>query len=61
MLFTLTLADGSAAVTSSIGLAVGVMFIFKIVGANLFRLYLNLTEGKEESSNPETQLEEATR
>ncbi|EJL6478845.1 YjiH family protein [Vibrio cholerae] len=61
VLFTLTLADGSAAVTSSIGLAVGVMFIFKIVGANLFRLYLNLTEGKEESSNPETQLEEATR
>ncbi|WP_281545692.1 nucleoside recognition domain-containing protein [Grimontia sp. SpTr1] len=46
VLFTLTLADGSMAVTSSIGLAVGVMFIFKIVGANLFRVYLNITEGK---------------
>ncbi|AMG32201.1 hypothetical protein AL542_14280 [Grimontia hollisae] len=47
VLFTLTLADGSMAVTSSIGLAVGMMLIFKIVGANLFRIYLNLTEGKE--------------
>ncbi|MGL4716758.1 MAG: nucleoside recognition domain-containing protein [Aeromonas sp.] len=46
VLFTLTLADGSAAVSSSIGLAVAVMFIFKIIGANLFRLYLNITEGK---------------
>ncbi|MBV7297559.1 nucleoside recognition domain-containing protein [Enterovibrio paralichthyis] len=50
VLFTLTLADGSLAVTSSIGLAVGVMFIFKIVGANLFRIYLNVTEGKEDKA-----------
>lgn len=50
VLFTLTLADGSMAVTSSIGLAVGVMFIFKIVGANLFRIYLNITEGKEDKT-----------
>ncbi|EOD77983.1 hypothetical protein D515_03300 [Grimontia indica] len=50
VLFTLTLADGSMAVTSSIGLAVGVMFIFKIVGANLFRVYLNITEGKEDKA-----------
>lgn len=50
VLFTLTLADGSMAVTSSIGLAVGVMFIFKIVGANLFRVYLNITEGREDKA-----------
>ncbi|CZF77767.1 hypothetical protein GCE9029_00406 [Grimontia celer] len=50
VLFTLTLADGSMAVTSSIGLAVGVMFIFKIIGANLFRVYLNITEGKEDKA-----------
>ncbi|MHA7002101.1 nucleoside recognition domain-containing protein [Aeromonas schubertii] len=53
VLFTLTLADGSLAVGSSIGLAVAVMFIFKIVGANLFRLYLNLTDGREETSQPQ--------
>ncbi|MGC9421878.1 MULTISPECIES: nucleoside recognition domain-containing protein [unclassified Vibrio] len=47
VLFTLTLADGSLAVTSSIGLAIAVMFIFKIIGANIFRIYLNLTEGKD--------------
>lgn len=47
VLFTLTLADGSLAVTSSIGLAVAIMFVFKFVGANLFRIYLNITEGKE--------------
>lgn len=48
VLFTLTMADGSLAVSSSIGLAVVVMFAFKIVGANLFRVYLNITEGKED-------------
>ncbi|UQV24192.1 nucleoside recognition domain-containing protein [Vibrio sp. J383] len=48
VLFTLTAMDGSLAVTSSIGLAVAVMFIFKFVGANLFRIYLNITEGKED-------------
>lgn len=62
VLFTLTLADGSLAVTSSIGLAVLVMFAFKIIGANLFRIYVNLTEGKEEKSddkqNKETLTEE---
>lgn len=26
------------------------MFIFKIVGANLFRIYLNVTEGKEDKA-----------
>lgn len=51
VLFTLTYADGSNAVTSSIGLAVAVMFVFKFVGANLFRIYLNITEGKEDKND----------
>lgn len=51
VLFTLTLADGSLAVTSSLGLAIMMIFIFKILGANLFRLYLNVTEGKEKNEN----------
>ena len=60
VLFTLTLADGSPAVSSSIGLAVVVMFAFKFVGANLFRVYLNLTEGKnsdntQHATTPSTQ------
>ncbi len=46
VLFTLTLADGTPAVAASIGLAVALIFIFKFVGANLFRVYLNITEGK---------------
>ncbi|MCG7497317.1 YjiH family protein [Vibrio sp. Of7-15] len=50
VLFTLTNLDGSTAVTSSIGLAVIIMFVFKFVGANLFRIYLNITEGKEDKS-----------
>jgi nucleoside recognition membrane protein YjiH len=53
VLFTLTLADGSLAVTSSIGLAVVIMFAFKFVGANLFRIYLNITEGKEDKEDKE--------
>lgn len=55
VLFTLTLADGSLAVTSSIGLAVAIMFVFKFVGANLFRIYLNLTEGKAGKEDKETE------
>ncbi|MDD1794305.1 YjiH family protein [Enterovibrio sp. ZSDZ42] len=51
VLFTLTLMDGSLAVSSSIGLAVAVMFVFKFVGANLFRVYLNITEGKEDKAD----------
>jgi nucleoside recognition membrane protein YjiH len=51
VLFTLTTIDGSLAVSSSIGLAVAVMFVFKFVGANLFRIYLNITEGKEDKSD----------
>lgn len=55
VLFTLTMADGSLAVTSSIGLAVAIMFVFKFVGANVFRIYLNLTEGKADKSDKQTQ------
>ncbi|EEX94516.1 hypothetical protein VIOR3934_18935 [Vibrio orientalis CIP 102891 = ATCC 33934] len=55
VLFTLTLADGSLAVTSSIGLAVAIMFVFKFVGANLFRIYLNLTEGKANKEDKESE------
>lgn len=51
VLFTLTMADGSLAVTSSIGLAVVIMFAFKFIGANLFRVYLNVTEGKEDKQD----------
>ncbi len=60
VLFTLAAMDGSLAITSSIGLAVAVMFIFKFVGANLFRIYLNITEGKEDKpkSDKEQKLEE---
>lgn len=56
VLFTLTLADGSPAVSSSIGLAVIVMFAFKFVGANLFRVYLNMSEGKQTDNNTQQNL-----
>lgn len=59
VLFTLTLADGSLAVTSSIGLAVAIMFVFKFVGANLFRIYLNITEGKQDKNTQRLQQEAA--
>ena len=55
VLFTLTLADGTQAVSSSIGLAVAVMFVFKFIGANLFRVYLNLTEGKSADNSKRDQ------
>ncbi|MGL5947557.1 MAG: nucleoside recognition domain-containing protein [Aeromonas sp.] len=55
VLFTLTAADGSLAVPSSLGVAVMVMFVFKIIGANLFRVYLNLTEGKESAAKEQAQ------
>ncbi|HIE5388460.1 TPA: nucleoside recognition domain-containing protein [Enterobacter cancerogenus] len=43
ILFTLVAADGTAAVPASIGACVAVMFIMKIVGANLLRLILTFT------------------
>lgn len=45
VLFTLAGSDGNLAVPASIGTCVAVMFVMKIVGANLFRLYLRATEG----------------
>ncbi|NRF23869.1 YjiH family protein [Vibrio coralliilyticus] len=59
VLFTLTLTDGSLAVTSSIGLAVAIMFVFKFVGANLFRIYLNISEGKQDKDTQRLQQEAA--
>lgn len=46
VLFTLVAIDGTSAVPASIGLCVAVMFIMKIVGANVMRLILNVTERK---------------
>lgn len=51
VLFTLTTVTGEHAVTSSIGLAIVVMLLFKCVGTNMFRLYLNMTEGKANLNN----------
>ncbi len=59
VLFTLTNADGSLAVTASIGLCIAVMFIMKIVGANLMRFGLRVSARKKddavETSDVETQ------
>ncbi|WP_299013611.1 nucleoside recognition domain-containing protein [uncultured Photobacterium sp.] len=60
VLFTLTNMDGTPAVTSSIGLAVAIMFIFKFVGANLLRLYLNITEGKEDKEEQQPEMKKET-
>ena len=49
ILFTLTDTVG-ATVPGSIGLALVVMFFFKIVGANVMRFYLNATGKKEAKS-----------
>ena len=46
ILFTLIAIDGTEAVPTSIGACVAVMFIMKIVGANLMRIALKFT-GKE--------------
>ncbi|MGU3487173.1 nucleoside recognition domain-containing protein [Enterobacter bugandensis] len=43
ILFTLVAVDGTAAVPTSIGACIAVMFIMKIVGANLLRLILSFT------------------
>lgn len=55
VLFTLTDHSGELAVHSPIGLAVVIMFAFKIIGANLFRVYLNITEGKAKKQNDNAQ------
>lgn len=47
VLFTLMTVDNTPAVPASIGLCICVMFVMKIVGTNIFRLYLSLTTKKE--------------
>ncbi|HCP26275.1 nucleoside recognition domain-containing protein [Pantoea ananatis] len=47
VLFTLVALDGSHAVPASIGLCVAVMFVMKIVGANLVRLILTIGERRQ--------------
>ncbi|WP_318373757.1 nucleoside recognition domain-containing protein [Enterobacter sp.] len=46
ILFTLIAADGSTAVPTSIGMCILVMFVMKIVGANLMRLLIRFTQKK---------------
>jgi nucleoside recognition membrane protein YjiH len=46
ILFTLIAADGTAAVPTSIGMCILVMFVMKIVGANLMRLFIRFTHKK---------------
>ena len=46
ILFTLVALDGGPAVPTSIGACIAVMFIMKIVGANIMRLFLNLGDKK---------------
>nr|WP_086938114.1 nucleoside recognition domain-containing protein [Thaumasiovibrio occultus] len=53
VLFTLAYADGTPAVTSSIGLAVAIMFIMKIVGANIFRFWLQFADKKSANTQKE--------
>jgi len=52
VLFTLTKGNGELAVTASMGLGIVVMFFFKCVGTNIFRAYLNISEGKEIPNQP---------
>ncbi|BDH45077.1 hypothetical protein TUM12370_11210 [Salmonella enterica subsp. enterica serovar Choleraesuis] len=55
ILFTLMSIDGSAAVPASIGTCIGVIFIMKIFGANLFRLMLTISpKGAKAEAESET-------
>lgn len=54
ILFTLVAVDGTAAVPTSIGACIAVMFIMKIVGANLLRLILTVI-GKDAPEQQPTQ------
>ncbi|WP_058912759.1 nucleoside recognition domain-containing protein [Entomohabitans teleogrylli] len=47
IIFTLIAVDGSTVVPTSIGACIAVMFIMKIVGANLMRLWLSVAPGKK--------------
>lgn len=52
ILFTLITVDGTSAVPTSIGACVAVMFVMKIVGANLLRLILTFTGKKTLDTQP---------
>lgn len=52
ILFTLMLADGSSAVPTSIGACICVMFVMKIVGANMLRLVLKLQRRRATADQP---------
>lgn len=52
ILFTLMLADGSSAVPTSIGACICVMFVMKIVGANMLRLVLKLQRRRTTADQP---------
>ncbi|AMO56421.1 membrane protein [Endozoicomonas montiporae] len=46
VMFTLTNPDGSIAAPTSLGLAIMVIFVLKILGANMMRLYLKMMGNK---------------
>ncbi|MBW7981097.1 nucleoside recognition domain-containing protein [Enterobacillus tribolii] len=46
ILFTLIAADGTPAVPASIGLCIAIMFVMKIFGANIMRLFLRMGSRK---------------
>ncbi len=57
VLLTLTNADGSLAVPSSVGMILGVIFVCKFIGANILRLYLNRLERKGSFKSEATNME----
>lgn len=59
VLLTLTNADGLLAVPSSVGMIMGVIFVCKIFGANVIRLYLNHLERKGKFQAESVKLEVA--
>ena len=55
VLFTLANLDGTTAVPASIGLCLAVMFVLKIFGANMMRLYLSFAEKESGQGTTENQ------
>ncbi|WP_159565132.1 nucleoside recognition domain-containing protein [Budvicia diplopodorum] len=60
VLFTLVLASGELAVPTTIGACIGVIFIMKVFGANLMRLYLAFFSDKNEQENNNDEVSEKT-
>lgn len=52
VIFTLILADGTHAVPTTIGACIVVMFIMKIVGANILRIILKMGKKRVEQTQP---------